>query len=735
VDLRDVLTKLVSISLDKLTLITIHEVLGHVLRRREGIPLKQLAFNIGNAIQTEHNFERLRVEADNLFERVYGKSRSQATIDRMARQKLQFAVWSRETKIALGRQLLEWLLETAQISHKHHTGIVDVESAFKIETITRGGRKFRVVVGHDYIFDFVDPYTLSGVLLSQVRHFPMMIPPRPWIGPLNGGYFSHQVPILRFESFEEQMIPLLERSDHLSAIYEGLTALGETPWRINHFVLDVMKEVWRQGGGLGEIPDRHDKPLPLPQPPEGKSKAWFKKIRKIQQENYDLTGLRCDFLLKLEVAEKFRDRVLYFPHNMDFRGRVYPVPPHLNHMGSDLCRGLLLFAEGKPLGSRGLYWLKIQLANFYGLDKLPFEERLAFVESNMHEIEDSADRPLTGRRWWLNADNPWQCLAACRELTNAFRQSDPTQYCCALPIQQDGTCNVMQHYAALGGDELGARSVNLLPSSRPSDVYSDVLEVVRARIEKDAENGVAIALLLKGKVDRKVIKQTVMTSVYGVTFIGARQQISNAIKDHKILYTLSEEDRFRASSYLAKLTFESIRQLFTGARSIMDWLSTCAKLIAQKGRTVTWVTPLGLPVAQTYRKPAKRDMISTVPQVINLNQTPSSYPVHKRRQRTAFPPNFIHSLDSTHMLLTALACKKQQLTYASVHDSYWTHASTVDKMNIILRDQFVQLHSRPILKQLRDYWMTIHPDIEFPEIPQRGSLDLKLIRQSPYFFH
>ena len=35
---------------------------------------------------------------------------------------------------------------------------------------------------------------------------------------------------------------------------------------------------------------------------------------------------------------------------MDFRGRVYPIPPHLNHIGSDICRGLLLFSKGVRLG-------------------------------------------------------------------------------------------------------------------------------------------------------------------------------------------------------------------------------------------------------------------------------------------------------------------------------------------------------------------------------------------------
>ena len=43
---------------------------------------------------------------------------------------------------------------------------------------------------------------------------------------------------------------------------------------------------------------------------------------------------------------------------------------------------------------------------------------------------------------------------------------------------KDGSCNVLQHYAALGRDVAGAQSVNLEPCDRPKDVYSDVLELV-----------------------------------------------------------------------------------------------------------------------------------------------------------------------------------------------------------------------------------------------------------------
>lgn len=79
---------------------------------------------------------------------------------------------------------------------------------------------------------------------------------------------------------------------------------------------------------------------------------------------------------------------------MDFRGRAYPIPPHLNHIGDDLSRGLLLFAEAKPLGERGLRWLKIHLANLCGFDKGSFDERVQFVENHLTEIYDSAERPL-----------------------------------------------------------------------------------------------------------------------------------------------------------------------------------------------------------------------------------------------------------------------------------------------------------------------------------------------------
>lgn len=40
------------------------------------------------------------------------------------------------------------------------------------------------------------------------------------------------------------------------------------------------------------------------------------------------------------------------------------------------------------------------------------------------------------------------------------------------------------------------------------------------------------------------------------------------------------------------------------------------------------------------------------------------------------------------------------ITFASVHDSYWTHACSVTEMSGIIRDTFIALHSSDVLRKL-----------------------------------
>lgn len=80
--------------------------------------------------------------------------------------------------------------------------------------------------------------------------------------------------------------------------------------------------------------------------------------------------------------------------------------------------------------------------------------------------------------WWTESEDLWQTLACCIEIKKAIDSGDPENYVSYFPIHQDGSCNGLQHYAALGRDVTGGMSVNLLPSSVPQDVYTCVVTLV-----------------------------------------------------------------------------------------------------------------------------------------------------------------------------------------------------------------------------------------------------------------
>lgn len=59
---------------------------------------------------------------------------------------------------------------------------------------------------------------------------------------------------------------------------------------------------------------------------------------------------------------------------------------------------------------------------------------------------------------------------------------------------------------------------------------------------------------------------------------------------------------YALSMYLARLTLGSIGVTNQGATTIMAWLNKIAAIIAHTNSPVCWITPLGLPVVQPYRR-------------------------------------------------------------------------------------------------------------------------------------
>ena len=86
------------------------------------------------------------------------------------------------------------------------------------------------------------------------------------------------------------------------------------------------------------------------------------------------------------------------------------------------------------------------------------------------------------------------------------------------------------------------------------------------------------------------------------------------------------------------------------------------------------------------------------------------------------------------MMLTAIDCSQKGITFAAVHDSYWTHACDVRLMNKILRQKFVDLHGSPLIEQLNEGFESRYPHERFPAIPKQGDFDLEEVKGSTYFF-
>ncbi|OJD40830.1 dna-directed rna polymerase [Diplodia corticola] len=700
-------------------------------------------------------------------------------------ERLNDLEWAPAIKAKVGALCLSKILEAAKIpitreEKETRRQLTATEPAFHHATTYVSGRRAGVVRVHEKVLEKLRREPLRG---SFGTKYPMVVEPLPWTGYRKGGFFRYPEPIIKEKrSDDAQRIyaqAAIEKGD-MDQVLTGLSVLGKTPWKLNRDVFKVVVEAWNTGEPVAGIAPENPKIECPPEPGENATRKqiaqWLAEKKTVDNAKSGYHSQRCFQNFQLEVARAFKDEIFYFPHNMDFRGRAYPIPPLLNHLGADLARGLLTFGKGKELGAVGLSWLKIHLANVFGYDKASLKDREAFAMEHIQDIYDCCEKPLTGRRWWLQAEDPWQCLATCFELKHALDSPDPSKYVSHLPVHQDGTCNGLQHYAALGGDKAGAAQVNLEPGDKPSDIYSAVAGLVKNYVANDAKTGHKFAGILDGKITRKVVKQTVMTNVYGVTFTGARLQVIKQLED-----ILSDAEKkvglFQMGGYVAKLIFQALGQMFNGAQDIQEWLGACANRIAtaltpeqidmiaeatstpgasiepvpdpryrqrksqsrkkktltradimsQFRATVIWTTPLKMPVVQPYRRTATRE-ITTVLQYLTIVQPQTSDTVDKRKQLQAFPPNFIHSLDATHMLLSALKCNEIGLSFASVHDSFWTHAADVPLMNRVLRDAFVRMHSEDIVGRLHEEFSIRYRDCMYlASIPSKSPLGQRII--------
>ena len=596
-----------------------------------------------------------------------------------------------------------------------------------------------------YLYSAGGEGALSRIVASTYHR--MVCKPDRWEDPFGGGYLTQRRKarcglIAHTQQSPKNIRAYVNRlrDTDLSRVYQCANYLQEVPYSIHQPTQELIRKVWQTGGGIlgipsKEMPERPEFPFPNDWVREEatdeelqtfriwrrKAHEWYTNTNRIKSHQREMWGL-------LRYMDTGHEK-MYFPVFMDRRGRwyyrAYPSP-----QGSDLARGALHFANKKPLGERGVYWLKVHISNLLGVDDIRFDARVAYVDSIWEDLKRGLSNPLDYHEVFGN-EAPVSCYGAVYELNAAYESGDPESYCTGIPVHMDATVSGTQHFSALLRDPVGGKYSNLYDTGgeTKADLYAAVaetaLEAIRADLS-DPKLKPYAELWLDIGVPRNLAKRPVMTYTYNVTLFSVCNYIQDWLDDNLPEQSLKVDNA--ALRYLGKHLFKALDRVIPATSLGMKYLGEVGRELGSKG-AMHWVSPgSGMLVYHEYTKHRDKRIrvrsagisITTVREQIDAMR-PSS-------MASALAPNFIHSLDAAHLTMVALSMQSQGLDMVGIHDSFGTHAGDVDALHRTLREEFVRLYEMPILE---DFKAQVQSSIPTPFV---GGLDLNLVLDSEFMF-
>ena len=296
---------------------------------------------------------------------------------------------------------------------------------------------------------------LDRVAERSIVTVPTIIPPKDWTNIYSGGYYgalADKAQLIRLpfniqktRTYKQYMEKLNELD--MSRIYEAVNRIQRTAYRINTETLVVLEEIIEKGGDMAGIErlEPYEKLPNLQNPSEEELKAHKKKAVEIIHKEIARKSKAIRVYKTLHQAKAFsKYETIYFPVNIDFRGRIYPMS-YLSHQGDDLMKALIIYADPEPCRNASDFdLLKVQGCNLWGNDKVPLLERVKWTNQNTEKILAAAKDPMNNR-WWMEADEPMQFLSFCIEYKKAYefvsKNGNIIGYKCGIVIAYDGTCS------------------------------------------------------------------------------------------------------------------------------------------------------------------------------------------------------------------------------------------------------------------------------------------------------
>lgn len=705
-------------------------------------PLTAMAIVLGGKIETEialKNFANLNpelysvVKAD-LDKRSWNYSYKRRKLKESAKRDNveMWEEWTTPEKLHVGLRLIELMIIS--------TGLIEIV----LEKVKH--KKAKVVRQTAKTKQWIADRNSFNELLNP-EYLPTVMPPKSWTSPTGGGYWTEEMPELELVKQKNKNFKKELENFQMPEVYSAVNAMQNTGFNINTEILEVMQTIWDKDLSIGGMPPVDN--LPIPNKPldidtnETSRKEWKKLAVIAHTENARMFSKRLLYAKILWMADKFKDYAsIYFPQQMDFRGRCYAVPAHLNFQSIDGSKALLQFSQGKEIteDNNGLFWLCVHGANVWGQDKISLEERVDWVLENTEMLEANAQDPIANQEW-SDADKPFQALAFAKEFSK-FR-AEGYGFISHLPVAVDGTCNGLQIYSLMLKDKIAGKLVNLTKTSQPQDIYQTVANTVNDKLkELEAINTPYANLWLQYGVKRSTVKRTCMTIVYGSTRYSCTDFVVEDLtkrKDSGENHPFGN-DVFKPASFLSGIIWDSIGAKLNSARVGMDFLQKIARVVSKEQLPIHWITPVGFPIYQSYPEmKSKRVKAMLMGQVIKPRINTETDKTDKLRMANGVAPNFVHGLDAAAMLRTVnIAYSKGIRNFCNVHDSYGTTAGDVETLSECLREAFVEIFDDSnVLEEFKEHVAVMLPEElrkELPELPVQGDLDVTSIRESDFFF-
>ena len=613
-------------------------------------------------------------------------------------------------------------------------------------TTIKSGKDTSKVVIHlaDWVLDWMKQQTMDGNMLPAY-HTALIEQPKPWTSMRVGGFHS--------DKFVNNFIKTRVEHDkytteQMQNTMVAVNNIQNTEWEINKDILEVMLYAFDNKLDWGELPAPMEimaPPYPFPDltrdqmndEQKATVKSWATHKAALHDENHSAISRYLALNRVLNEAKRFAQYdKFYFAYQVDFRGRIYPIAANLHPQGSSFVKPLLRFHEGKVINNKQAeMYLALQGANTYGEDKIRLDEKHAWVIKNEAKIINSAKNPIH-EDFWKSADEPWSFLAFCFEWMGY--KADPKQFLSKLPIALDGSCNGLQHLSAMLRDEVGGKEVNLTANVKKEDIYSAVKKIAIQALS-EMEEPMAARIIAFG-IERSTCKRPVMIMPYAGTQSSCRDYVMDDFVERGGKQIFGDELN-AAVSLTSATIWQSIGQVVIKGREIMSWFKKSARKAAKMSPEceLHWVTPNGFLVIQKRVK--TKDVLYQTSMGTKINVR-LSITLQEETDETdlsghssAVSPNFIHSLDACALQETVTLAHSNGInSFAMIHDSYGTHAADTANLAKYLRRVFVDMYkNHDVLKR----WINCQPEsarAEFPELPQRGNLNLEDIMDSEHFF-